>query len=640
MMSTRVARPAPSDGASTVLDRLAPADLAIAELKALVGEGLTKTAFFEVVRACGIASPDHKAWTTQKINESVARLAARGVLSTDGVAEDSWRAALTSRVALAPTGPALARRVRDAAPKSWREGGAYQYYHGLSRPPYFDADLARAARLMALAGDEAQVERLIAVAEREATQDGYPMSMAPALLRGLPADPAFLVKPAPGLRDRIRSAWIEMLLDDGRLEPGLAAQIAAASGENVDWTSAPRFDLAMMRLDLMGERPDAARIRIARLRDSAPVMALAGQATLAFLGGTPGGGVALFREALKQHRKALGKRRIVLPGEFALYHLMALFAANDVATHGEIGNLLETLEGTRPYVAVALASLLDLVSGREREAKDRAERLAKADIARREGTDPLGVAISTLALAVVEGANAPRRHLADLGAVRRWGGHVDLAERILAQVHAKFPASGRPGDGEWPATLRALGDGYPRQFLDIVPIRAAWERTLDKLEGFLAPPASLAKIAPLNQTRRLVFRLDAVTSEITVLEQAAKGAGWSAGRPVALKRLHQRDPKLDYLTPEDIKVAQTLRFHRSYYGDSYDFDPVKGPLALVGHPRLFDATAPDQPVELVRYPAELVVREDRARITIDLSHRARSPQVFVEPETPGRWRLI
>jgi len=308
MMSTRVARPAPSDGASTVLDRLAPADLAIAELKALVGEGLTKTAFFEVVRACGIASPDHKAWTTQKINESVARLAARGVLSTDGVAEDSWRAALTSRVALAPTGPALARRVRDAAPKSWREGGAYQYYHGLSRPPYFDADLARAARLMALAGDEAQVERLIAVAEREATQDGHPMSMAPALLRGLPADPAFLVKPAPGLRDRIRSAWIEMLLDDGRLEPGLAAQIAAASGENVDWTSAPRFDLAMMRLDLMGERPDAARIRIARLRDSAPVMALAGQATLAFLGGTPGGGVALFREALKQHRKALGKR--------------------------------------------------------------------------------------------------------------------------------------------------------------------------------------------------------------------------------------------------------------------------------------------------------------------------------------------
>src|SRR5580693_3872381 len=126
---------------------LAPADVAIAELKALVGEGLTKTAFFEVVRACGVSSPDHKAWTTQKINESVARLTAKGVLSGDGVVKAAWVERLVSRVALAPTGPALARLVRDASPKSWREGGGYQYYHGLSRPPYYDNDLARATRL-------------------------------------------------------------------------------------------------------------------------------------------------------------------------------------------------------------------------------------------------------------------------------------------------------------------------------------------------------------------------------------------------------------------------------------------------------------------------------------------------------------
>jgi superfamily II DNA or RNA helicase len=621
------------------LDRLSPADLAVAELKALVGEGLTKSAFFEIVRAVGPPTHDGRAWSTPKVNESVDRLRARRVLGGDGQVLAAWCERLILRVVQRPDGAALARSVRAAAPKSWREGVGYHYY-GRRQWPYHDADLDRAIRLMALAGDEAEVDRLIAIAEQEATDDSCPMAMGSVLLRGLPSDPAFLGTLPPGLRDRIVASRLEYFLDHGRLDAEVEALIAAASDGATDWAAAPRLDRALMRLDILAERPDTAGARIARLRADDPVLALAGEAALAFLTGPEGSALPLFREALKRRRKATGKRKIALPGEFALYHALALFAADDAALLGEIAAVADAMETPAPLTAAALACLSTLVSGQDQEARRKAERLAALDSSYRQRQDPLGVAVTTLALAVADGANAPHRHAGDLNAADGWEGHAPLAERILAEIHTRFPAARQDRVEEWPRILGSLGEGYPRRFLEIVPIRPAWERALAKLEGFIAPPSSAPKAEPVAQTRRLVFRLNALTCEIAAIEQSAKGGGWTPGRPVALKRLRNRDPKLDYLTADDHRVVGAIKVYRTYYDESLEFDPVRGPLALVGHPRLFDAADPDQAIDLVHYPAELVVREDRDGITIDLSHRSEAHEVFIEPEAAGRWRLI
>jgi superfamily II DNA or RNA helicase len=625
---------------------LAAAEIGIAELKALVGEGMTKGAFLEVVRAAEIPGPDLKAWSVQKVNDVVQRLIAKGVLASNGQISADWRAPLTSRVALRPGGADLARRLRTVAPTSWREGGAYHYYHGRRQWPYFDADLARAARLSAMAGDEAEVERLIAVAEREALDDGCAAPMAGSLLRHTPLAPAFLDGLSPTLRDRVVSAAVEGFLQSGERDDGVEAVIEAARTPGVDWSVAPRLDLAMMRFEILAERPDSAGQRIERLLSVSPpgstarIAALAGQATLAFLNGPGAGALPLFREALKQHRKAVGKRKVVLPGEFALFHVLALLAAGDVALHAEIGVLVDGLEAAAPHLRRALECLLAMVGGQDLEAKVAAERLAAIVLDARLSHDPLGHAVTTLALTVVDAHNARRRTSIDVEAVKAWGDQAPLATRILSEVHLRFPDAGdaRP---DWAARLTGLGDGYPRKFIDIVPIRPAWERSLDKLQSFLEPPAEAApKAAAVNAGKRLVFRLDAATGDIIAVEQAAKGGGWSAGRPVALKRLHQRDAKLNYLTPEDQRVAATIKHYRSYYDDTYDFDPFRGPLALIGHPRLFDAQAPEQRVDLIRYPVELVVRETRNALRIDLSHRAARPTAVIEPEAPDRWRLI
>jgi superfamily II DNA or RNA helicase len=625
--------PEPSDA----LAALSAADRGVAELKALVGDGLSKTAFLDVVRASGVPSPDGCPWTAPRLQESVRRLVKTRVLKADESIDPAWRDPLTLRVLGRPEGRALARLARAAAPRSWRERGQYSWRHSW---PYFDADLARATRLMALADDADELERLIEIAQDEAKADGRDLVMAPLLLAGAPADVDFLDALSPVTRDRVASAHIVRLLDHGLVDDGVTAMIAAFRKRDRDWAEMPRIDRALMRLDILAEQPEAARARIARVRALEPMGALAAEAVLTFLEGSAEASLPKFREALKQYRRLIGRRKLILNSEFGLYHLLALFAVGDDAARAELAPLLDIAVETGAFWAHALQALFLLVMGRDEDARTRAASLARRAPAIRDPSGPMETAVGTLALAAIDGALVATREAEDSRWADRWGAHAPLAVRILGEAHARFP-TGQAEGGQWRARMGRLGSGYARRHLEIVPIRAAWERTLDRLQGFLSPaPAAEAKAAPGVQTRRLIFRLDATTQDVTVLEQAAKGAGWTVGRPVALKRLHQRDPKLDYLTPEDQRVVQVIRMEPSYYGEAFAFDTRRATLALIGHPRVFDAAAVDRRIDLVAYPAELVVREEASQIRIDLSHRADGPAVFIEPETPSRWRVI
>ena len=617
--------PEPSD----VVSNLSPSDRVIAELKALVGSGpLNKGEFFEIVRGVNAVAPDGKMWSTPKVNDSVERLVQKRVLGADRAIAPAWSEPLTLRVVGRPGGAALAAAVCAAAPKSWREKYGFQSWR--TETLVDDVNLARSVRLMALANNAAEVERLIGIAEHGAARDVGDLAIGPLLLRDCPADLGFIDSLAPALRDRVASAHVELLIGYGLLDGRVETMIETLRQRDWDWAAAPRLDRAMMRLDLIAERPEAARARIGRVRVSDPVAALACEAALEFLTGSAADSLPRFREAQKQHRKALGLRKVVLPQEFAVYHVLALIAAGDVNLHGEISTLLNIVEFLKPAIAWAFWGLLELVSGRDAAAKGWVDRLAGRYQPSRALEAPLETAVATLALAVVDGAKVTSREAEDRRAIERWGGQARLAGRIVSLVHARVSSKAQP----WQDRLDAYGPGYDRQFLEIVPIRPAWDRALDKLQAFLVPAAAKTE-APVRN-RRLVFLFDAATAQITALEQAAKREGWNSGRPVSLQRLQKRDPKLDYLTAEDQKVLSTLK--GEYY--TCEFDRVRGPLALIGHPRVFDADAPNRLIEVISYPLELVVREHDDRIRIDLSHRSSEPKVFVEKETPTRWRLI
>jgi hypothetical protein len=613
-----------------LLSSLPPPDRVIAELKALLGlPVVAKAVFPEIVRAVSAAAPDGRVWSIAKVNESVERLKQKRVLGDDGAIAPAWRDPLTLRVIRRPDGAALAKAVHAAAPKSWREQEGYYWRAG---PIHNDVDLARSVRLMALANDAAEVERLIGIAERaQAEQDGD-LPIGSLLLQGCPVDLGFIDGLTPALRDRVVTAHVELLIGCGALDGRLDAVIETVRKRDWDWTAAPRLDRALMRLDLLGERPDAASARIARVRASDPVGARAGEAALRFLTGSADS-LPLFREALKQHRKAAGRRRAALPHEFGVYHLLALLAAGDVNLHGEISTLLQTMQDTRPVIAWAFFGLLELVSGRDDRAKQWSNHVVGPRGSYRGPGVPLDAAVITLALAVIDATKLPPRESEDRRAIERWGGQARLPARIMSLAYARVS----PKPESWRETLESLGPGYDRRFLDIVPIRPAWERVLDKLQALLAPPA-VAKTEAPAKSRRLVFLFDAATAQITALEQTSKRDGWNSGRQVSLRRLHKRDPKLDYLTPEDQQVLNAIKSRSGYeyYDEGYEFDRVRGPLALIGHDRVFDAGAPDRHIEVIAYPPELVVREVRGRIRIELSHGGDEPRVFVEKETPAR----
>jgi hypothetical protein len=621
------------DATSETLSALSPADRGVAELKAVAGEGLNKAEFLTIVRAADVVSTDGYSWSHAKLNECVDRLIRKRVLLSDGAIAPGWREPLTLRLVGREDGAAVLAAVRRAAPKSWRESSSYMYWNtGLAAT---DVNLARAVRLMALAKDEPEVERLIGLAESSAKRGGDEPALASILLQGCPADLGFVEALSPGLRDRVASGHIELLIDQGRGGASVEALIDAMANRDWDWAAAPRLDLALLRLDLLAERPDRARARIERICGFDPVTALAADAALIFLTEPAANSLPRFREALKQHRKAVGRRKVMLAQEFGLYHLLALFAADDAGLHPEISALLDIVEDTSPVTAAVLRALLDVAQGRDDLAKSRLDRTYPPVPFDSLCEGPLNTAILTLALAVIDPALAAKREEGDSKARERWARQAPLAVRILSQVHARSDKS----PAAWRKTLDGLGAGYARQFLEIVPIRPSWERTLDKVQSLIAPLPQ-AKVETPAQARRLIFRLDAVTSRVSALEQTAKRGGWSAGRSVALKRLRERDPKLDYLTAEDQAPLRAIVATNTYYGAEYEFDFMRAPLALIGHPRVFDADVPERQIELIAYPVELVVREEGDQIRINLSHGGQRPKVVIEPESPTRWRVI
>jgi len=317
------------------LSTLSQADQAVAELKAVVGEGVNKATFLEIIRAARVASPDGKAWSHAKMNESVDRLIRKRVLSANGVVLPDWREPLTLSLVRRQGSAAVLAAIRKAAPKSSREASRPYYYYSPTGSAATDADLSRSVRLMALANDGAEVERLIGLAEESSARGAYEPALSALLLEGCPTDPEFIDGLSLGLRDRVAAGHLELLLDRGRGGAGADALVEAMADRDWDWAAAPRLDRALLRLDLLAERPDRARARLPRVRAYDPVTALAADAALIFLTDPRADSLPRFREALKQHRKAVGRRKITLPHEFGLYHLMALFAAGDAGLHAQ-----------------------------------------------------------------------------------------------------------------------------------------------------------------------------------------------------------------------------------------------------------------------------------------------------------------
>ena len=304
-------------------------------LKALVGVATNKGEFFEIIRASGYPAPNGKSWSPPILNIILASLQKKALLGEDLALSPGLAEALAVRAATAPGGHDLIAKIMAAVPRSSREiGGSSWGYNHL--PVDADASLARRLQLAVLANDADEVERLCTIVEAEIGGADAPGPLTVWLGRRLP-DPTWIEALDERIQDRLVAAHMAAAIDHGWIEDATIGLIDHARQH--DWGARqPRIDLALLRLDVLGERFEPAKARMARRSaDAWPV--LSAKAGIAFLSGNTDEALPLFRLALKQYRKIRSKRNVILPGEAGVFHLLALLKADDARLHGEIETL-------------------------------------------------------------------------------------------------------------------------------------------------------------------------------------------------------------------------------------------------------------------------------------------------------------
>ena len=171
-----------------------------------------------------------------------------------------------------------------------------------------------------------------------------------------------------------------------------------------------------------------------------------------------------------------------------------------------------------------------------------------------------------------------------------------------------------------------------------------WQRQLNALIN-LQPAVNVEVVKEARLVWLVKFDARYGVQELEPREQKrdAQG-GWSKGRAVGLKRLHEEAAQLDFLSAQDIAVAATIsgfRFY-SHSGARYEFNLDKAVAALIGHPLLFWIDAPGTRVELLPGEPELLVKARGGVVTITMRPQvdADSPEVCVTKETPTRLRVV
>ncbi len=602
----------------------------VLRLKSLVFLPTNKTVFLDCLTKSGLRAPDGKAWASRSLNVILEELLDQGLLTEDLSCPPALLHPVAIDAAASTEGEALVAAVLRAFPAR-RNMSYYSFGEQL------DCDaVRRLIRLAIYANDAAGFSTNLDLhhkkcdASRATDLLGRSFATVPLAL-------GWLASRHPVIQLALLDVKLSAFLHSGVPGPDLPPLLDhyRAQQDKEDFAAGRP---ALLLLDLLAGKLDDVQRGIAAVEDPVGTIRQAFEGTVAFLHGRNDAALQHYRDALKLHRKHVGKRKVFLDGVHGLFFLMALLRANDAALQAEAQAGLDAeLSSPSAYAGGfrALQALLWLAQGLEPKAREMLGQLRAAMPA-----EPLSAACVVLAEHAVD-ARLTHVHQADLDARFK---RLQVPLPLVARIYAEILASVATSPGPYTAYLSEAGQGVEIAFTQIIQVRQPWERALESLDAFLGAGTSKAASGPAPQkAKRLAWFLDPNTQEVEVAEQSAKGRdGWTDGRPVAMKRLHERDPRLDYLTEQDRTALRSIRKETTgWYGDeSYYFDTLRTIPALVGHPAVFDARHRSRPIELVRYPLELVVTERRGGYHVALSHTATAPTVFLEAETPTRYRVV
>jgi len=335
----------------------------------------------------------------------------------------------------------------------------------------------------------------------------------------------------------------------------------------------------------------------------------------AFMAGEDAKAIALFQEGLVLLKKQERKRVIHMPSLEGIYQLLALLREGSPAS---MANLHAQIEASAkpiyidPYqhcfeILGMTLGVMQLGTGLN---------LHHPYFALHFAQNPWDLLIQSLCLRWLGGAPTEER-LKRLKLNQRSateGGYLWYAREAALLLNAW-------GDKTLYGCVNAL-DTPP--LTNLRQPEETWERTLRVLKEIATPKAATAKNAKVAAEGEL-----SLAWELTLLsggqihfepkERKRRGAGWTKGRTVALKRLSEEPAAFPYLTEADRAICRCIRFEQAGWGwgakPDYYLDPLCALRAAIGHPNLFTLAGS---VELIQDQPRLLVTRSKNQIHVSL----------------------
>lgn len=453
---------------------------------------------------------------------------------------------------------------------------------------------------------------------------------------GRPFEPGLLARAHPLLQDEI----LATLLDNAQYEPATVPAIREFCEQHLLRRMTAKDDIgARLRMAMADDAILAGRIDDARryLERTAGPHSQYLASTVVLLQGAASAALVGFEASLKALRRETGKRKQLLTGFGSYLYLITLLRGSDAKLLKAAETYLDIAVRLPQNRATAVHQQLDMLR------QIRAGTLTADAVTGLAWDNNLQAQLFQCLLyywlSVAQGGER-KRQLQDLFDNAEQAGYLFIATQAAILL-------GHLGDENMAQRGSALRSrlGLP-DMSTWFERQEGWQRQLSALINLQQPGAAAASGNATRLVWQLAFDPRWGITDITPVEQKRDARGiWSKGRAASLKRLRFETEQFDFLSPQDIRATEAITVaHRGYHssGMAYEIQPQRAAAALIGHPLLYWADAPDMRVELLAGEPELLIKKSPGNLEIRLHPPIPDDQstIIVTRETPTRLRVV
>ena len=458
------------------------------------------------------------------------------------------------------------------------------------------------------------------------------------IIAELPIPGEWLDTAPGGIREALLAATTEELIESSPLHlfdiPGRLSRLRALPFSEPNGSRAWQ---AGLHLDLLS----GSKTRIEAIISASPPPSLPMiqgiSAWERFMAGDPREAAQGFSAMATTLRKMKIHKKSPLPEPFALFEGLSLLALSRTDPLARELFLQQNAAVTRANSVHYLGHLsLRILDAGDHLSVSAVESLLAEAKTIYSSASPISVALYTVALSIVAPDTLTFQISPNFSLDERWQSETLLISYLLAFALSRSPKA--------PPELKTKVASDPRlapfhaPFSTLFSSRTPWERSLAGIESVLKVDDPAETL--LESSRRIVWSFDERTKEVNAFEEKFRKGVWKRGREISGRRL-LANPEDYTLSEFDRKIIKSFRVNSGYglWGE-WSPDPIQTPLALCGHPHVYDSIHPEMRLELEAALPELLIDEAPGGFRIDLSHRSPQPQIFFERLAPTRFRVV